>query len=354
MIDHPGEFARVLVTGGAGFIGSNFIRAYYHAHPRAQIVNLDLLTYAGNPENLVDIEQGECQQPAETRRYQFIQGDVCDEALLERLFCTHHFDLVIHFAAESHVDRSIFNLTHFVRTNIDGTRCLIEAARRHRVGRFINISTDEVYGSIPAGTASEAAPLNPSNPYSASKAGADLLVSAYMRTHRFPAVIVRGSNNYGPYQYPEKLIPLAITNLLEGKPIPVHGAGNQVRSWLHVQDFCRAIDLIVAGAPDGSVYNVSGEEKTNVEILTALTGHLGLRLDDVKVHVNDRPGGDVRYAPDSAKLQRELGWSRLHRVEEAVSDVVRWYQANPAWWKQIRLKPGFLEHYERQSNGRWC
>lgn len=347
-------FRQVLVTGGSGFIGSNFIRYFYHAHPEATIVNLDLLTYAGNPDNLRDIEALQVQLPEAQRRYAFAQGDVCDEPAVERLFAQRRFDLVVHFAAESHVDRSIFNMVHFVRTNIEGTRVLVETSRRHLVPRFIHISTDEVYGSIPHGAATEATLLQPSNPYSASKAGADLLVAAYMRTYRFPAIIVRGTNNYGPFQYPEKLIPLALTNLLEGKPIPVHGQGEHVRSWLHVQDFCRALDLIAQYAPDFSTYNVAGEERNVRQVLATLTNHLRCDLKEHLHFVNDRPGADRRYAADCSKLERELGWTRQHQFEDAIGEIVQWYVTNQAWWKAIRLKPGFLEHYERQSNGRWC
>ena len=347
-------FHNVFVTGGCGFIGSNFIRYYYHAHPEATIVNLDLLTYAGNPTNLSDLEAQQLQQPMAARRYRFIHGDICDEALVERLFQEGNFDLVVHFAAESHVDRSIFSVVHFVRTNIEGTRVLVEAVRRHLVPRFVHISTDEVYGSIPAGAATEATLLQPSNPYSASKAGADLLVQAYMRTYRIPAVIIRATNNYGPFQYPEKLIPLALTNLLEGKKIPVHGHGQHVRSWLHVQDFSRAIEVIASQAPDFSIYNVAGEERTVREVLAVLTRLLKQDLEAALQFVNDRPGADLRYAADCTKLERELGWSRQHQFEESINEVVNWYAANHPWWKEIRLKAGFLEHYERQSNGRWC
>ena len=348
------EFSRALITGGSGFIGSNFVRYFYHVHPHVRLANLDLLTYAGNPENLRDIEALEADRPARERRYHFVEGDICDEALLEKIFSQHQFDLVVHFAAESHVDRSIFNMIHFVRTNIEGTRFLIETARRFQVYRFINISTDEVYGTIAAGLASEATPLSPSNPYSASKAGADLLVSAYMRTHQFPAVIVRGSNNYGPYQYPEKLIPLALTNLIEGKKIPLHGNGRHVRSWLHVQDFCRAVDLVIHRAPNYSVYNVAGEELTNLQVVELLARQLGCDPGASVQYVNDRPGADTRYAVDGTRLQQELGFTRAYTFANAIGDVVQWYLSHPQWWKDIRLKPGFLEHYERQTNGRWC
>lgn len=353
MTNEHREFRRVLITGGSGFIGSNFIRHVYHTYSQVHIVNLDFLTYAGNPDNLKDIELREAQLAPSERRYVFVEGDICDEALLDRIFSEHKFDLVVHFAAESHVDRSIFSVIHFIRTNIDGTRALVEAVRRHNTSRLIHISTDEVYGSIGGGQVTEEAPFRPSNPYSASKAGADLLVQAYMRTHNVPVIIVRGSNNYGPYQYPEKLIPLAITNMLEGKRVPIHGTGEHIRSWLHVQDFCRAIDLIVHNAPDHSVYNVSGEELSNLQVIAELARHLGKNPDEHRHHVNDRPGADSRYALDSSKLRRELGWSRIYSFHSAIEEVVNWYVANETWWKNIRLKPGFLDHYERQSNGRW-
>lgn len=345
----------ILITGGAGFIGSNFIRYLYGRYPRYRLVNLDLLTYAGNLNNLKDIvfsENGD--RPQHLRRYHFVKGDVCDEAEIQKIFSRNNFDAVVHFAAESHVDRSIFNVLHFVRTNIEGTRVLIEAARRHKVPRFIHISTDEVYGTITDGFADEDTPLRPSNPYSASKAGADLLLQTYIRTHNFPAVIVRGSNNYGPYQYPEKLIPISITNLLEGRKIPVHGNGLHRRSWLHVEDFCRAIDIILHQAPAGSIYNVAGEEKTNLEVLRELGKHLKQNIEERKVHIDDRPGADFRYATDSAKLERELGWRRTRRFEESIGEVVNWYLTNQDWWRKIRQRKGFQEHYERQSKGQWC
>lgn len=347
------QFQNVLITGGCGFIGSNFVRYFYHHRPQSRIVNLDLLTYAGNLENLKDLEELEARLPASQRRYQFVQGDICDQDLLDKLFLESRFDLVIHFAAESHVDRSIFNMSDFVRTNIEGTRTLIEAARRHAVLRFINISTDEVYGSIKDGYANEEWALKPSNPYSASKAGADLLVQAYIRTHDFPAVIIRGSNNYGPYQYPEKLIPLAITNLLEGKKVPVHGYGIQVRSWLYVQDFCRAIDTITHGTARHRIYNVAGEERTNHDVLEVIARTLGKNLQDYRFHVNDRPGADLRYAVDASRLEQEFGWQRMHSFEHEIGKVVQWYLDRSDWWRSIRLKQGFIEHYERQSKGQW-
>src|SRR3989338_3606381 len=346
------EFVSVLITGGCGFIGSNFVRYFYHNHPRAKIVNLDLLTYAGNIANLRDLQDLESLLPEARRRYSFVQGDICDPQLLEELFAKNHFDLVVHFAAESHVARSIFNMGDFVRPNIEGTRILAETARRHAIKRFVNISTDEVYGSIKDGYASEEWTLRPSNPYSASKAGADLLVQAYIRTHDLPAIIIRGSNNYGPFQYPEKLIPLAITNLLEGKKIPVHGYGIHVRSWLHVLDFCRAIDAIASGNPQHRIYNMAGEEKTNHDVLELIARYLGKSLADHRFHVNDRPGADHRYAVDAIRLEKEFGKLSMHQpFEQQIGKIAQWYIDNADWWSEIRLKEGFTRAYERQSKG---
>jgi len=348
------KYKNILITGGAGFIGSNFVKHIYKKYPEYRLFNLDLLTYAGNPENLQQIDELELKKTKKDERYHFVQGDICDEKLVDKLFSENNFDAVVHFAAESHVDRSIFNVLHFVRTNIEGTRVLVEAARKYNLSRFVHVSTDEVYGSIAEGFANEDAPLRPSNPYSASKAGADLLIQSYISTHTFPAFIVRGSNNYGPNQYPEKLIPLAITNLVEGKKIPVHGSGKHKRSWLHTEDFCSAIDTVLHSEKNSGVYNVSGEEKTNMEVLETIAGILNKDLSASLSYVNDRPAADLRYAPDSGKLQEELNWQRLHSFDEAIIDTINWYLENQDWWKNIHLKKGYLEHMERQSNGKWC
>lgn len=346
-------YKNVLICGGSGFIGSNFIRYFYNKYSDYRIFNLDLLTYAGNTENLSDIERLEARHDSSERRYQFVRGDICDGNLLADIFEKHKFDLVINFAAESHVDRSLVNAFDFVRTNIEGVRSLIEAARKHRTARFIQISTDEIYGSVTDGFSTEEAPLRPSNPYSASKAGADLLVQAYIKTHGVSAVIIRGSNNFGPYQYPEKLIPLAISNIIEGKKIPVHGSGLHVRSWLHVADFCSAIDLIAHKAADYSVYNVSGEQKTNLQILELLTPHFKGGIEHHKEHINDRPGADIRYAPDSNKLKNDLGWRPKHNLEDSMAKVVRWYADNQDWWQKIKSKKEFLDHYSKQSRAEY-
>ncbi len=341
------KYKNILICGGSGFIGSNFIHYFYDKYPAYKIFNLDLLTYAGNPENLIDIEQEEVKQSPTSQRYHFFRGDICDGALLDNIFDKYKFDIVVNFAAESHVDRSFINVFDFIRTNIEGVRSLIEAARKHNVARFIQISTDEIYGSVSNGFSTEDAPLRPSNPYAASKAAADLLVQSYIKTHRVPALIIRGSNNYGPFQYPEKLIPLAISNIIENKKVPVHGSGEHRRSWLHVNDFCSAIDLVVHKASDYSIYNASGEEKTNLEILEIIAQHLK-GSEDYKKHTKDRPGADLRYAPDSSKLKSELGWLRKHNVENSIVEVVKWYQNNQNWWRKIKSKKDYLNHYERQ------
>jgi len=345
------ERKKILITGGAGFIGSNFVRHLYTTYPDYQIFNLDLLTYSGNQENLSDIAQlEEGSAPAE-RRYVFIQGDICHAELLKRLFREHKFDAVVNFAAESHVDRSLCSSYDFIRTNVLGVHALIEACREHRIPRFVQISTDEVYGEVLTGLATEAAPLNPSNPYSASKASADVLIRSYMRSHDLPALIIRGSNNVGPYQYPEKLIPLAISNFLESRPIPVHGDGAHIRSWLYVRDFCRAIDLVLHRGALHNIYNASGFAKTNLEVLEEIRIALGMpnHLDAYKVHTSDRPGADHRYAPDSSKLQTELGWTREHSFAAMIKGTVDWYLQHEEWWRAIKEQQVFLEHYERQQ-----
>ncbi len=343
----------ILVTGGCGFIGSNFIRYLYHKYPGYRIFNLDLLTYAGNQDNLLDIEHLECGLDSSQKRYNFLYGNICDVRFLDIIFQRHNFDMVINFAAETHVDRSIVDMNDFINTNIGGVRCLTEAVRKYNVPRFVHISTDEIYGDVASGYSNEDSPLRPSNPYSSSKAAADLIVQSFIRTHRVPAIIVRGSNNYGPYQYPEKLIPLAISNLVEGKRIPIHGEGKHVRSWLHVEDFCGAIDTIAHKSPDHEIYNVSGEERTNVEILDNIAKKLGVRLEDYKEHVNDRPGADTRYAVDASKLVNTLGWVRSHILENDLGDVVDWYLKNQDWWRKIKMKREYLDHYERQSKAKW-
>jgi dTDP-glucose 4,6-dehydratase len=328
---------RLLVTGGCGFIGSNFIRHVLEEHPEDEILNLDKLTYAGNPENLVEVEQ--------SRRYFFHKGDICDEEDVERAFAWGP-DAVVSFAAETHVDRSISSPEAFVRTDILGTYRLLEKARALGI-RFLQISTDEVYGSISDGSFTEESPLRPNSPYAASKAGADLLVRSYVRTYGIDAVIVRSSNNYGPYQYPEKVIPLFVTNLLEGRKVPLYGEGSNVRDWLFVRDNCRAINLVLRSGPSGEAYNVgAGQEKTNLELTHAILDILGAGEDAIE-HVPDRLGHDFRYSIDSSKL-RKLGWEPRQDFEGGLRETVQWYRDNTAWWEPIKsgeFRRYYLEKY---------
>ena len=342
----------ILVTGGYGFIGSNFIRGLYKAYPDYCIYNLDFLTYAGNTDNLIDIEERELMNNIFNRRYHFIYGDIADSRLLDIIFSRHQFDMVVNFAAETHVDRSIINMRDFVHTNIGGVRSLIEAVREYGVRRFVHISTDEVYGDVESGYSTEDGPIRPSNPYSSSKAAADLIVQSFIRTHQVPALIVRGSNNYGAFQYPEKLIPLAISNMVEGKKIPVHGTGQHVRSWVHVLDFSRAIDFLSHHAPDFEVYNVLGQEKTNLEILEMIANHVDVDVEQYKKHVADRPGADKRYAVDGTKLKK-LGWESSYSLETDLGDVVKWYLSHRSWWEKIKTRKEYVDHYNKQSKGRW-
>jgi dTDP-glucose 4,6-dehydratase len=330
---------RILVTGGCGFIGSNFVRLELESYPDVEIRNLDLLTYAGNPENLADL--------AANPRYRFIHGDVGDRPLVEKVLA-EEVDAVVHFAAESHVDRSIQDSGPFLRTNVIGTQVLLDAAKAAGVGRYVQISTDEVYGSLgPTGLFSETTPLAPNSPYSASKAAADMLVRSYVHTFGFPALITRCSNNYGPYQFPEKLIPLFISNAMADKPLPVYGDGMQVRDWIHVADHCRAIDQALRHGRVGEVYNIGGNcEKPNLEITRTI-----LRLVDkpesLIKYVADRPGHDRRYAIDSTKIERELGWRPQIGFEQGIADTIRWYQQNLAWVTRVR-SGAYREYYQRQ------
>lgn len=342
---------RILITGGSGFIGSNFIRHLYNAYPTARIWNLDLLTYAGNPDNLADIETMESKIPAPDRRYTFIQGDIADRELVRRLFEENEFDTVFNFAAESHVDRSIINSVNFIRTNIQGTHTLLDAARMFKTPHFIHISTDEVYGDRLEGSADETTLLKPSNPYSASKAGADFLAQAYIRTYKLPITIVRASNNFGPYQYPEKLIPLTITNLLEGKKVPIHGSGLHIRSWIYVKDFCEALDTIWQKANSREIYNVGGIEKKNLDIVAHIASRLQKNAGAWVEYVNDRPGQDVRYSITHAKLQSHIGWEPKYEFQTAFAETVNWYLENQKWWKKIRDTKEFTDHLDLQSKG---
>ncbi|NOZ22853.1 MAG: dTDP-glucose 4,6-dehydratase [Planctomycetes bacterium] len=329
---------KMLVTGGCGFIGSNFVRHILANNDRYEIVNLDTLTYAGNLENLRDVEN----HP----RYTFVKGDICDEDLVNRLLADGA-DVIVNFAAESHVDRSITDPGVFVRVNVLGTQTLLAAAKEHGVPRFVQISTDEVYGSLgPEGLFTEETPLQPNSPYSAAKAGADLLVRAYHQTYGFPGLITRCSNNYGPYQFPEKLIPLFISNALEDKPLPLYGDGMNVRDWIYVDDHCRGIEAVVEKGRPGEVYNIGGNnELANVTITKEILKQLG-KPESLITFVKDRPGHDRRYAIDSTKIQTELGWQPTVSLADGMARTVQWYQDHREWWE--RIKSGeYMEYYDR-------
>ena len=320
---------KLIVTGGAGFIGSAFVRTTLAAMPEASIVVLDKLTYAGNLENLAPV--------AEDRRFRFTQGDIGDSGLVEELLQAERPDAVIHFAAESHVDRSIHAPTPVFDTNLRGTFTLLEAIRANPVERFVHISTDEVYGSIEAPhEADESYPLVTASPYSASKAGSDLLALAYAKTYKLPVMVTRASNNYGPYQFPEKLIPLMITNALEGRKLPVYGDGQQVRDWLYVDDHCAAIRAVLERGRVGEVYNIGGNRSlANLEVVRRILAATG-RGEELIEYVADRPGHDRRYALTSAKLERETGWRPATEFEAGLARTVAWYRENPAWLAHVK------------------
>lgn len=344
---------KILITGGAGFIGSNFIRYMYNNYPEYKIFNFDFLTYAGNKDNLLDIEKKESKKKLGEKRYNFIHGDICDIDFVAKILKKYKPDIVINFAAESHVDRSIVDSRYFFRTNLVGVHNLVDLIIKYKIPRFIQISTDEVYGDVLQDESNEQSKFQPSNPYAASKAAADLLVQSYIRTHNLPAIILRGSNTFGPFQYPEKLIPLAVTNLLEHKKIPVHGSGKQKRRWLHVEDFSKAIDLAMHNAPDYSIYNVAGEEMSNIEIIKKLSKALNQDFDQGIYFIDDRPGGDMRYAPNASKIIKELGWRREYSVSEHIGDVVKWYIDNSKWWKKIKSKKEFSIRYKKQKKSEY-
>ena len=318
---------KILVTGGSGFIGSNFIRYMLNEHPDDAIINLDKLTYAGNLDNLIDIESNP--------NYSFVRGDVCDQNIVDKLMQEQQIDQVIHFAAESHVDRSIVDGSAFVRTNLLGTYTMLDSALRHGINRFIHISTDEVYGSTNEGSFKETDVLNPSSPYSSSKAGSDLLARSYYTTHDLPVIITRCTNNFGPYQHPEKLIPLFITNLADDKKVPVYGTGQNVRDWIYVLDHCRAIDFILQRGETGEIYNIGGSaERTNLEITEKILEILGKDESTIE-YVQDRPGHDFRYSLDCSKL-KDIGWVPKYNFEGALEKTIRWYIENEWWWRKLK------------------
>ncbi|MFE7955205.1 MULTISPECIES: dTDP-glucose 4,6-dehydratase [unclassified Streptomyces] len=323
---------KILVTGGAGFIGSQFVRALLLGElpsgEGAQVTVLDNLTYSGNEANLAPV--------AGKSGYTFVHGDIRDFATVDDVMRGQ--DAVVHFAAESHVDRSIMDASPFVTTNVLGTQVLLDAAKRHGVGRFVHVSTDEVYGSIAEGSWTEDWPLAPNSPYSASKAGSDLLALSYHRTHGMDVVVTRCSNNYGPYHFPEKMIPLFTTNLLDGKKVPLYGEGLNVRDWLHVSDHCRGIEMVLRGGRAGEVYHIGGgTEVTNKELTGLLLEACGAGWDMVE-HVEDRKGHDLRYSLSIAKIQEELGYKPLVTFEQGLADTVQWYRDNRAWWEPLKEK----------------
>jgi dTDP-glucose 4,6-dehydratase len=334
----------LLVTGGAGFIGSNFIRHILDKYPEYRVINLDKLTYAGNLENLT----GADKDP----RYAFEKGDICDKARVQLCVTRYEIDAIINLAAESHVDRSVLGAAEFVQTNIVGTNVLLEVAKELKIKRFLQVSTDEVYGSLGlTGLFTEETPLHPNSPYSASKASADMLALAYQHTFGLPVVLTRCSNNYGPYQFPEKLIPLMIANALNDKSLPVYGDGMNIRDWLHVKDHCSAIDEVFHRGRIGEVYNIGGNnEKPNIEIVRLILQNLG-KPESLITYVKDRPGHDRRYAIDSSKIQRELGWQPSYIFEQGIAETIKWYMNNQTWWKRI-ISGEYKEYYKLLYGGR--
>ena len=338
---------KILVTGGAGFIGGNFVHHMVNKYPDYEIVNLDLLTYAGNLETLKPVE--------DKPNYKFVKGDIADREFIMDLFEKEKFDIVVNFAAESHVDRSIEDPSIFVKTNVEGTVVLLDAAKKYGVKRYHQVSTDEVYGDLPLDRPdlffTEETPIHTSSPYSSSKAGADLLVLAYHRTYGLPVTISRCSNNYGPYHFPEKLIPLMIINALHDKALPVYGDGANVRDWLYVEDHCSAIDLIIRHGREGEVYNVGGHnEKSNLDVVKIILKALG-KSEDLITFVKDRPGHDRRYAIDPTKIHNELGWLPQTKFEDGIAKTIEWYLASKEWWQEI-ISGEYQKYYEKMYKNR--
>jgi dTDP-glucose 4,6-dehydratase len=335
----------ILVTGTAGFIGSNFVRLLAARDEDVKLVALDKLTYAGNLANIEDLL-------GENRRLLFVRGDICDADLVSALFIEHQISQVVHFAAETHVDRSIMGSAPFVNANVVGTQVLLDVSRAKGVEKFLNVSTDEVYGTLPEDQPdvkfTEDTPLQPNSPYSASKAAADCLVRSYFHTFKMPVLTTRCSNNYGPYQFPEKLIPLFVTNLIEGKRVPLYGDGMNIRDWLYVEDHCDAIWTVLNRGRFGEVYNIGGNnELTNRTITDTILREMGRNWDDNVQYVKDRPGHDRRYAIDAGKMKRELGWEPRHRFADAIKTTIQWYREHESWWRSIKSGE-YLKYYERQ------
>lgn len=330
----------LLVTGGAGFIGSNFVHHMIKFHPEYTIVNYDLLTYAGNLENLKDVE--------DHPNYHFVRGNICNRELLEYVIDHFEIDTIVNFAAESHVDRSITEPDLFVKSNVLGTQTLLDVAKSKKMNKYLQISTDEVYGSLgPDGYFAETTPLAPNSPYSASKASADLMVRAYYETFGMNVNITRCSNNYGPFHFPEKLIPLVVTNALENKVLPVYGDGKNIRDWLYVEDHCAAIDLVLHKGKPGEIYNVGGHnEKQNIDIVELIVDTLGKPRDLIK-HVTDRLGHDRRYAIDPTKIETELGWTPQYNFDSGIKETIQWYLDHEDWWRKIKSGE-YMDYYNKQ------
>mgnify|MGYP001025136686 CR=1 FL=1 len=338
---------KICITGGAGFIGSNFVYYMLEKHPDYDLVVLDALTYAGNLETL--------EEALRNPNFKFIKGDISDREFVNNLFEQENFDIVVNFAAESHVDRSIENPEIFLKTNIMGTQILMDACRKYKVKRYHQVSTDEVYGDLPLDRLdlffTEETPIHTSSPYSASKASADLLVQAYYRTYGFPATISRCSNNYGPYHFPEKLIPLMISRALADETLPVYGSGENVRDWLHVYDHCSAIDLIIHNGKIGEVYNIGGHnERTNLEVVQTILNTLG-KPDSLITYVTDRLGHDLRYAIDPTKIENELGWKPKYNFDTGIQQTIKWYLNNKKWWKNI-INGDYQNYYKDMYENR--
>jgi len=331
---------RLLITGGAGFIGSNFIRFVLSKYPDCEIINFDKLTYAGNLENLRDLENDP--------RYSFAQGDICDQTAVEKAAAKLGSDgVIVNFAAETHVDRSIVSAGSFVQTDVYGTYTLLEAVKKYKIKRYLHISTDEVYGSIENGSFTEKSTLSPNSPYAASKAGGDLVVRSYFKTYGAPVLITRSSNNYGSYQYPEKVIPLFVTNAIENKKLPLYGDGKNVRDWLYVMDNCEAVDLVLRKGELGEVYNIGGgNERQNIEVTRFILKETGLPEDFIEP-VKDRPGHDRRYSIDCTKV-KELGWQPKTNFEEGLKKTIAWYKNNQAWWKKIKEKQVEFREFQQK------
>lgn len=334
---------KLVVTGGAGFIGSHFVRFWLKKNPSDRVITLDKLTYAGNLDNLKEV--------LSSPRHRFVRGDIGHAPTVEKVLAGA--DAVINFAAETHVDRSLLDANPFLQTNVQGTYTLVNAARSAGVRRFVHVSTDEVYGSVARGKSVEAERLNPTSPYAASKAASDLVVLTQWRTHRYPVMITRCTNNYGPHQHPEKFLPLFITNALEGIPLPLYGRGLNVRNWIHVQDHCEALARVLRRGRPGEIYNIAGDgEYKNIDVARRILKLLG-RPSTLMKFVQDRPGHDLRYAPDTRKIQKELGWRPRVSFEHGLAEMVEWYRVHAAWWRAIKAKKnGFQTYYKKQYAAR--